>query len=409
MKNLNSKYLTGILFVVFLAGSFWLGNVYGQKNVIQPEQYPNVSVINNDVASSTSGIDMEPFWKVWSVLNKKFVSTHKQVATTTDQDRVWGAIQGMTAALGDPYTVFMPPVEAKAFETDLSGNFEGVGMEIGIKNGVLTVISPLKGSPAEKAGMKAGDKIVMIDGTPSADFSTEKAVKLIRGPKGTKVKLTILRGDSAKTMEVEITRDVVNVPTVDTEIKGDVFVIKLYNFYANSSSAFREAIKEFANSGKVRLVLDLRGNPGGYLDAAVDMASFFLPAGKTIVKEDFGTKADPVIYQSKGYDVFNENLKFVILVDGGSASASEILAGALQEQGKAKLVGVKTFGKGSVQELIPITKDTNLKVTIAKWLTPKGNSISESGLTPDFQVKMTDKDLKDGTDPQMAKAIELLK
>ena len=165
----------------------------------------------------------------------------------------------------------------------------------------------------------------------------------------------------------------------------------------------------YHNSGKVRLVLDLRGNPGGYLDAAVDMASFFLPAGKTIVKEDFGTKADPVIYQSKGYDVFNENLKFVILVDGGSASASEILAGALQEQGKAKLVGVKTFGKGSVQELIPITKDTNLKVTIAKWLTPKGNSISESGLTPDFQVKMTDKDLKDGTDPQMAKAIELLK
>ena len=217
-----------------------------------------------------------------------------------------------------------------------------------------------------------------------------------------------MREGSPKTLDFSITRTVIDIPTVKTEIKGDVFVISLYNFYAESGSQFNNALREFVNSNKTKLVLDLRGNPGGYLDAAVDMASWFLPSGKVIVREDSGKGKDEVVYRSKGYNAFNANLKMMILIDGGSASASEILAGALQEQGVAKLVGTKSYGKGSVQELLPVTKDTSLKVTVAKWLTPSGKSISEGGLTPDYEVKITADEAKAGTDTQMNKALELL-
>ena len=190
--------------------------------------------------------------------------------------------------------------------------------------------------------------------------------------------------------------------------KNDVFIIRLYNFSANSPSLFRESLREFAVSGKDKLILDLRGNPGGYLEAAVDMASWFLPAGKVIVREDFGKKAEPVVYRSKGYDVFNESLKMVILVNAGTASASEILAGALSEHGKAKLVGEKTFGKGSVQELVKVTSDSSLKITVARWLTPNGVSISKNGLKPDIEVPITKEDLENKRDVQIDKAIQLL-
>ena len=220
-----------------------------------------------------------------------------------------GAIQGLVSSLGDPYSVFLPPAETEMFESDISGNFEGVGMEIGIRDKILTVIAPLKGTPAEKAGVLPGDKIIKIDETGTVDLSVDKAVKLIRGKKGTTVKLSIIRGPKDEALEISVTRDTINIPTIDTEIKNDVFIIRLYNFSANSPGLFRESLREFAVSGKDKLILDLRGNPGGYLEAAVDMASWFLPAGKVIVREDFGKKAEPVVYRSKGYDVFNENLE----------------------------------------------------------------------------------------------------
>jgi len=282
-------------------------------------------------------------------------------------------------------------------------------MEIGIKDEVLSVVAPLKGSPAEEAGVKAGDKIITIDGKPAADLSTDKAVKMIRGPKGTVVKITVLRNGDAKPLTFEITRAVIDIPTVKTEIKGDVFVISLYNFYAQSQQQFSKALKEFVDSKKGKLVLDLRGNPGGYLDAAVDMASWFLPKGKVIVREEFGDGKEDTVYRSKGYDIFSDKLKMMILIDGGSASASEILAGALQENSIAKLVGSKTYGKGSVQELVKVTDTTSLKVTIAKWLTPNGVSISNGGLTPDYEVKISEEDAKNKKDSQMDKALELLK
>jgi carboxyl-terminal processing protease len=191
----------------------------------------------------------------------------------------------------------------------------------------------------------------------------------------------------------KIVRDVINIPTLDTDVTHPgVFIIKLYSFTAQSPDLFRNALRQFVSSGDHKLILDLRDNPGGYLDAAWDMASWFLPAGKTIVTEDFGTNGSPDIYRSKGYNVFNSNLQMLILVNNGSASASEILAGALQEQGIAKLVGQKTFGKGVVQELIPITSDTSLKVTVARWLTPNGHNLSHDGLDPDYLVTSTSSD-----------------
>jgi carboxyl-terminal processing protease len=282
-------------------------------------------------------------------------------------------------------------------------------MEVGMKDKILTVIAPLKDTPAYKAGIKSGDKILKIDKTTTTNLSIDAAIKLIRGPKGTTVTLTILRDGMNQPQEIKIVRDTINIPTLDTEMRKDgIFVIKLYSFDANSANLFRDAMKKFVDSGTDKLLLDLRGNPGGYLDAAVDMASWFLPGNKVVVTEDYGGNKSPDVYRSKGYDIFTNKLKFVILMDGGSASASEILAGAMQDNGRAKLVGTQSFGKGSVQEVVNITKDTILKITVAKWLTPNGTSISEKGLTPDYPVEITQKDFDAKKDPQMDKAVQLL-
>lgn len=414
----SKKFLIAAASVLVIGAVFVSGVFFGFNN--RPAVSSIIGLINkeSDIPAEKK-IDFSPFWETWKIIDDKYVSEDGP----ENQAKVWGAIQGLVSSLGDPYSVFLPPEETKMFESDISGNFEGVGMEIGIRDKILTVIAPLKGTPAEKAGVLPGDKIIRIDETPTIDLSVDKAVRLIRCKKGTVVKLSIIRGEKDEPIEISVTRDVINIPTIDTEIKSaqsvdgagapgqpynDVFVIKLYNFSANSPYLFRDSLREFANSDKDKLIIDLRGNPGGYLEAAVDMASWFLPAGKVVVREDFGKKAEPVIYRSKGYDVFNENLKMIILVNGGTASASEIFAGALREHGKAKLVGEKTFGKGSVQELVKVGEDSSLKVTVARWLTPDGVSISKNGLEPDVEALITEDDLKNGRDPQMDKAIEIL-
>lgn len=382
---------------------FSIGSVYGSERAknraLQSIAPAGVSITNEQ---------LEPFWKVWAVLSDKYVE-----ATTTDtQKRVWGAIQGLASSQGDPYTVFFPPDENKMFKSDIAGNFEGVGMEIAIKEKTLTVVTPIKNSPAERAGVRAGDKIIKIDDKIASDIAVDQAVKLIRGPQGTKVKITFLREGTSEPLEKSIQRDVIDIPTLETETKGNVFIIKLFSFTSQSPDLFRAALREFLQSRKSRLIIDLRGNPGGYLDAAWDIASWFLPAGKIIVTEDFGGKAENKVLRSKGYDVLNKYFgdayKVVVLVDGGSASAAEILAGALQEQGVAKLVGTKTFGKGSVQELVEITPETSLKVTIARWLTPSGHNLSHDGLNPDYVVEMKAKDIEAKKDPQLEKAIEIV-
>ena len=409
MNSSLNRYKLVLIIVLLLAVSFGCGVYFGKST-----KYNNIQ--NNIIVGSTSSTqyistttaNMDAFWETWNILSQKFVYTHKDAKKISDQDKVWGAIQGLTAVYGDPYTVFMPPEESKAFAGDISGNFEGVGMELAIKDKNIVVVAPLKGTPAYNAGVQKGDVVLAIDGKTTAGMSVDEAVKLIRGKAGTVVTIKFARDGKTEPVEIKIIRGIIDVPTAETEIKGDVFVIKLYNFYAPSVDKFKLALRDFIASGKTKLILDLRGNPGGYLESAVDMASWFLPLGKTVVKEDFGTNIDEQIYRSKGYDIFNSNLQMMILADSGSASASEILAGALQEHKIAKIVGTKTFGKGSVQELINITPDTSLKVTIARWLTPNGISISDGGLTPDYEVNMTADDVKANKDPQMDKAISLL-
>lgn len=363
-----------------------------------------------------NGVDFSPVWKAWAILDQNFVpasvSSSTPIASTTveaDQNRVWGMIEGMAASLNDPYTFFLPPQESQQFNEDMSGSFEGVGMEIAVKNNILTVVSPLKGTPAEKAGIKAGDQVLKIDGTDTAGMDVDAAIKKIRGPKDSQVTLLILRSGWADSREIKVTRDVISVPIVDTKKRDDgVFVISVATFTSNAPDLFRNALREFALSGDDKLVLDLRGNPGGYLEAAVDMASWFLPSGKVVVSEDYDGHAATIVHRSYGYDVFNSNLKMAILVNKGSASASEILSDALRHYGVAKLVGTNTFGKGVVQELFDITPQTSLKVTVARWLGPDGIQIPYEGLKPDIQADLTDADAKAGNDPQMDAAVKYL-
>ena len=403
-KDQNQKIVTAFIGLVVLVFVFYIGHGVGKKNAMDKAL---ISVAPEGI--NITNEQLEPFWKVWTILSDKYVE-----ATTTDtQKRIWGAIEGLANSQGDPYTVFFPPEESKTFKSDIAGNFEGVGMEIGIKDDVLIVITPIKNSPAYKAGVKAGDKIIEIDGKGTASLSVEEAVKLIRGARGTSVNIVFIREGTNEPLEKTLVRDVIDIPTLETEIKSGIFIIRLFSFTAQSPELFRNALRDFLKSGKNRLIIDLRGNPGGYLDAAWDIASWFLPSGKTIVTEDFGGKGENRVYRSKGYDVLNKffgkNYKVAILVNNGSASASEILAGALQEHGVAKLVGIKTFGKGSVQELIEITPETSLKVTIARWLTPNGHNLSHDGLNPDYEVKIIQKDIDEKRDPQLDKAIEILK
>ncbi len=429
MKNIFLKnwVLIGTALLV-LAGTFYVGMYVGSDRMSDALSAERInSVIHREQGVVSTTTDFAPFWTAWSMLNEKYVSS-KDIPG--DQERVWGAIKGLTSSLGDPYTVFFPPEESKSFESDIAGNFEGVGMEVGIKDTILTVVSPLKGSPAEKAGIHSGDKILKINDKDTKDMTVESAVKLIRGKKGTEVRLTLYRDGKVGVIEKKVVREVIDIPTIETEIKkvtksgttddsgteltkDGVYIIRLYSFSANSHNLFRGALRGFVESGSNKLILDLRGNPGGYLESAWDMASWFLPPGKVVVSEDSGKNGNNKVFKSKGYGrdtfgIFGKDFKMIILVNGGSASASEILAGALKEHGVAKLVGTKTFGKGSVQELVKITPDTSLKVTVARWLTPLGNSISEGGLKPDYEVAMTQEDFEKKKDPQQDKAVELL-
>ncbi|KKQ88189.1 MAG: Carboxy-terminal-processing protease [Parcubacteria group bacterium GW2011_GWF2_38_8] len=388
--------------ILLIAGFFALGVYLGFQN--RPEVDKVAGLLGKETAVSTEA-DFSPFWKVWNSINEKYPDAGK----TADQNKIYGAISGLVSSLDDPYSVFFDPDETKLFESDIQGNFDGVGMEIGMKDKTLTVIAPLKDTPAYKADIKPGDKILKIDNTVTSGLSVDEAIKLIRGDKGTSVTLTTFRGGDQEPKEIKIMRDTINIPTLDIELRKDgIFVIKLYSFSANSAELFRNALKQFSQSKSDKLLLDLRGNPGGYLEAAVSISSWFLPEGKVVVTEDYGNDSKQKMYRSRGYNIFNDNLKFVILINEGSASASEILAGAMQDYKRASLVGEKSYGKGSVQEVLNITQDTVLKITVAKWLTPNGNSISEKGLTPDYEMPFTKKDIDNGIDPQLNKAVELL-
>lgn len=401
------KNTTKIFFVagsvLLIAGAFFAGTYVGFAK--RPYIERVTSVTGKEAPLDTLGsTDFEPFWKVWKIIDEKYPGADK----VTAQARVYGAISGLVNSLEDPYSVYFPPEESKDFEEAVNGSFEGVGMEVGLKDKIITVIAPLKDSPAEKAGIKAGDILLKIDGLNTNDMTVDKAIKLIRGKAGTAVKLSLYRDGDEKPRDVEIVRAVITIPTLETEMRSDgVYVIRLYNFGPTSASQMANALIDFNSRGGTKLVIDLRNNPGGYLDAAVNIASLFLPEGEVIVTEDFGENGKPKSYRSKGFELFDtKTQKVAVLIDRGSASASEIVAGALREHKIAPLIGETTYGKGSVQEVVEVTKDTTLKLTIAKWLTPNGVSISEEGLKPDIEMEVTAEDLEADRDPVLERAVE---
>ncbi len=389
--------------LVALVAAFYLGVSMHEQNAFAQ----TVNVIPS--ATQPKGVDMTQFWTAYQLLNQNFVVTHASSTFPTQQQQLEGAIAGLTASFGDPYTTFFPPADAQVFQQDISGSFGGIGLQIdNDAQGRLVAVSPMKDTPASRAGIQSGDIILMIGTTSAQLLASDQAVKIIRGPVGTQVTLTLQRQGQPKPVVVTLTRETINIPIIDTKkMDGGIFVISLYSFSENSADLFRNALRDFVQSGDTKLVLDLRGNPGGYLEAAVTMASYFLPVGDVVVTEDFRGKQDNVSHRSLGYNVFqgNQNFKMAILVDQGSASASEILSGALQQHNVAKLIGTRTFGKGSVQELMDLGGGAELKVTIARWLTPNGSSISDGGLQPDIPASRTQADVTAGKDPQMDAAI----
>ncbi len=384
------KTLISIFLVIVILASFGGGFYFGksQCKICPPEE-----------------IDFSLFWEAWDKLQEKFANKEK----FDIQEMIYGAISGMVKSLEDPYTTFLNPEDTKRFIEDVKGTFEGVGMEIGLKKGQLQVIAPLEGTPAQKAGVLAGDKIIKVDDTLTLDITLDEAVNLIRGPKGTEVTLTVWREEWETTKEIKIVSGVIEIPSLKWEIIDEnIAYLKLYHFSEKASFDFREAAIEILASPCQKIILDLRNNPGGYLEVAQDIAGWFLERGQIVVIEDFGRETEQKIYKAKGNASLVE-YPIVILINQGSASGSEILAGALRDNRGIKLIGEKSFGKGSVQELERLREGSSLKITVAKWLTPKGELITDKGLEPDIKIEMTEEDYEEDRDPQLNKAIEIIK
>ncbi len=384
---------------MLVGSSFLVGYRSGQRD-------PKIITVKNitNIDDPDVKADFGIFWQVWEKLKEQ----HIDGGTAKDKDLVYGSVHGLVGALKDPHTIFLPPSDAKKFEEDVSGHFGGIGAEIGVRDEQLVIIAPVKDSPADSAGLKAKDKIIEVDDTFVANMPVNEAVKLIRGEIGTKVSLMILRNGWDKPEKFEITRDEIKTPTLDWDVKeGNILHIKLYSFNENAPNLFYRAIVDGALKGADGVVLDMRNDPGGYLEVAVNLAGWFFPRGTVVVTEAFRDGNDRV-FRTNGNGALKD-VPVVVLINSGSASASEILAGALRDLKKSPLIGEKSFGKGTVQELQPLKDGSSLKITVAKWLMPNGGAIEKNGLVPDFEVKLTEEDAKNDSDPQLTKAIEVLK
>ncbi len=408
IKKPVALYLVIILMVLGLGLGFLAGDFYQQKIISngltgEKVKYGQVSNKNEPVPDYLKkDTNFNLFWEVWQKIQELYID--RPVGET---QLLYGALSGLVSSMGDPYSIFMPPEPAKEFTDDLKGKFEGIGAELAMRDNLITVVSPLPESPAEKAGLKAGDKIVEVNGESTEKMTLNEAVLKIRGKKGTAVKLKVFRDKDGAFHELSIIRDVIKIVSVTWEMKeGEIAYLKITNFNEDTDERFRQAVNEIVLKNSKGVILDLRSNPGGYLDRSVTIASYWLPLGQVVVQEEDaeGIKKQHLANGSAQL----KNYPAVVLVNRGSASASEIVAGALQDWGAAQVVGETTFGKGSVQTLADLSDGSAVKLTIARWLTPKGRQINVSGIEPDVKIELTEEDFKNGKDPQLEKAIELL-
>lgn len=399
MRLLFRKYFSQILIGILLFFAGWQLGFSGYQFNLKFNP-PSLKIENKQITAGS--INFTPLWDVLERINADYL-----LRPVDGTKLLYGAISGLVEALGDPYTVFLEPTENAGFNDSLEGVYEGIGAELGIRKEQLIVVAPLGGSPAEGVGVRAGDKILEIEGVSTAGISVAEAVQKIRGSAGTVIELTLQRG-SDPSFKVAITRARITVKSVEEESKGNgIYYLKVSRFGDTTNSEWDDAVAKISNPKGI--VLDLRSNPGGYLHSAVYLASEFLKSGTVVMQEDAdGDRSVLSVQSTKGGHAF-AGVPVVVLIDEGSASASEILAGALKERAGALLVGEKSFGKGTVQDPIDFDDGSGLHLTVSKWLTPKGFWVHEKGLEPDYKVVLTDADINAGRDPQLDKAIELLR
>ncbi|OGZ92518.1 MAG: hypothetical protein A2510_00695, partial [Candidatus Staskawiczbacteria bacterium RIFOXYD12_FULL_37_10] len=349
--NFDKKIIYVVVLVACFIAVFYLGIWVGVEKVAYCVPQPE-------------NINFSLFWDAYNKLRENFIDPSK----IDDQKIIYGAIKGMAESLGDPYTSFFTPEEAETFMQSLSGSFEGIGAELGIRKDQLTIIAPLEGTPAQSAGLKAGDIILEINGQDASNITIEEAVNLIRGPEGTDVVLTIYRDGWTSSKDIRITRGTIKITPTKWSLKdNDIAYVQIFQFDEALSGDFKREAYEILQSPAKKIILDLRNNPGGYLEVSQEIAGYFLKNGQVVTIESFGGSEQQQIYKSEGNGEF-ANYPVVVLINQGSASASEILAGALRDNRDVMLVGEKSFGKGSVQEVVNLRGGSFLKITISKWL-----------------------------------------
>lgn len=420
----SGYYLLIIAIGAGFLGGFYYGKIEAEKVVDAQARVSAAKFVSGQVTDKnsvpkflTKDIKFNLYWDVWRRLVDNYVD-----APLAETKLFYGSLAGMAAAAGDPYTMFFDPEMAFKFQQELSGNLEGIGAEIGFKKGFLTIIAPLPNTPAEKAGLRAGDKIYFIDKVDATVLPVEEAVKLIRGPQGSVVSLKIGRpqqngsnnGNGEEIKDFKITREKINIVSVTWEkLNNDlakeknknIAYLKIRDFNTDTAEALDKITPEILNTHPDAIILDLRNNPGGFLDKAISVAGKWVD-NKVVVLEK--TREGNIEQSSSNGHPSFLGIETVVLINGGSASASEIVAGALQDYKLATLIGETSFGKGSVQDYQQLADGSALKITIAKWLTPNKRSIDGNGIVPDIEVKFTEQDYNDNKDPQLDKAVEFL-
>jgi carboxyl-terminal processing protease len=417
------KLLAGLLAGLILAGGIFSAGLaigyaipqFAQPRVIQqsyptapglPTLGPNPTTAPRATSTPIPPDDqqtlMKPFWEAWGIVHDQFVDQ-----PLDDTKLVRGAIEGMINALGDEQSSYMDPDTYRQANIPLEGSYEGIGAWVDTQGELLTIIAPMPGSPAEVAGLKPGDAVIAIDGEDVTGIDPSLVIRRILGPAGTKVDLTVMRNGEAQPLDFQITRANISVPSIDSRmLDGDIAYVHLYTFGQSSSDDLRSSLRELMAQNPTGLILDLRGNGGGFLSTAIEVASEFIPDG-VIMTEHFGD-GQVQTYNAQGGGLATD-VPMVVLIDGGSASASEIVAGAIQDRGRGKLVGETSFGKGSVQNWVPLESDGGaVRVTIARWYTPGGRLLDKTGLQPDVEVQRTDDDILNDRDPQLDRAVQLL-